>query len=157
MGLVYEWLYQAGGRWGLCAGYFHPFCTHACSRAWELLTEVFPGRMFWLAASVLRLNRGFRSELEWWHRESWNGAPLCAQFDSKCPNVFITSDASGRWSCGAYLEEGDQYKWQEDIVEANITVWGALAHCDGLRTVGQRVGWVHSASTVWQWGSGGRY
>ena len=101
----------------------------------------------------LRLNRNFRSDLEWWHRESWNGAPLCAQFDSKCPNVFITSDASGRWRCRAYLD-GDQYKWQEDIVEANITVrelvpivmvytlWGrewagctVLAQCDNEAVV----------------------
>ena len=55
-------------------------------------------------------------------RLEWDN--LCGQFDPKCQNVVITPDASGRWGCGAYKEEDSfiQYKWQEDIVEANITV-----------------------------------
>ena len=137
--------------------------SHACKVVHP--GRVFLGRMFRLAATVrrpshrLRLNRDFRSDLEWWHRflEGWNGTSLCAQFDTKCPNVVITSDASGRWGCGAYLEEGDrfiQYRWQEDIVESNITVkellpivmacalWGrgwagytVLAQCDNEAVV----------------------
>lgn len=129
--------------------------SHACKVVHP--GRVFPGRMFRLAATVrrpshrLRLNRDFRSDLEWWHRflEGWNGTSLCAQFDPKCPNVVITSDASGKWGCGAYLEEGDrfiQYKWQEDIVESNITVKELLPIV--MACVGQRVGWVHGASTM---------
>ena len=107
----------------------------------------------------LRLNRDFHSDLEWWHRflKGWNGTSRCAQFDPKRPNVVIPLDRAGRWGCGAYPEEGDcsiQYKWQEDIVEANIKVkellpivmdctpWGrewtactVLAQCDNEAVV----------------------
>ena len=113
----------------------------------------------WRPSHHLRLNRDFHSDLEWWHRflKGWNGTSRCAQFDPKRPNVVIPLDRAGRWGCGAYPEEGDcsiQYKWQEDIVEANIKVkellpivmacamWGrewtvctVLAQCDNEAVV----------------------
>lgn len=127
--------------------------------------RVFLSRMFRLAASArrpshrVRLNREFRSDLEWWHSflESWNGVSLCWLFDPKHPGVVITSDASGSWGCGAYLGQGDrwlQYQWQGDTLAANITLkellpivmacalWGrdwsgstVLARCDNEAVV----------------------
>ena len=45
----------------------------------------------------IRLNRGFRSDLEWWSvfLSGWNGVSLLSTVVCKPPDVTITSDASG--------------------------------------------------------------
>ena len=78
-------------------------------------TVVRPGRsflrrLFDLSATVqkphhhLSLNRGARSDLAWWHEflTVWNGVSLLAVLGEQEPTITVTSDASGRWGCGAF-------------------------------------------------------
>ena len=82
---------------------------HACK-------VIRPGRSFQRRAIALlnvtkhphhhiRLNKEFRSDLRWWSVFSshWNGAALLV---SPCSDpstaIFVTSDASGSWGCGAW-------------------------------------------------------
>ena len=54
----------------------------------------------------LRLNRAFHSDLECWCQllSLWNGVSILAPFHREAPDGLITSDASGRWGCGAFHE-----------------------------------------------------
>ena len=100
---------------------------------WFIPGRIFLSRIFHLAAGAhcpshwLHLNTEFRLDLEWWHRflDGWNEASLCKQFDHKEPEIVLTAGTSGRWGCGAYLEEGGswfQYEWQGEVEHANIIV-----------------------------------
>ena len=52
----------------------------------------------------IRLNAGFRADLEWWHNfvTSWNGISMMQREGLLSPGVEIWSDASGSWGCGAH-------------------------------------------------------
>ena len=68
----------------------------------------------------IRLNHSFRCNLERWHLflEKWNEVSLL--WDTDQPAAVMTSDASGRWGCGAFL--WFQVKWPESMPQHHITV-----------------------------------
>ena len=74
----------------------------------------------------IRLNRGFRSDLQWWASflPSWNGVSMMSGVVPAHPTASITSDTSGSWGCGAFSSAGDwfQLKWPEPWSEVHITV-----------------------------------
>ena len=74
----------------------------------------------------VRLNVSFRSDLRWWEifLEEWNGVSLCGGVVPVSPKDTITSDASGRWGCGAFTERGEwfQYRWPAEWESVHITV-----------------------------------
>jgi len=59
----------------------------------------------------IRLNRGFRSDLQWWacFLPSWNGISMMSGVVPPCPTASITSDASGTWGYGAYSSAGEWF------------------------------------------------
>ena len=74
----------------------------------------------------VRLNVGFRSNLRWWELflDEWNGTSLCVGVVPVSPFKTITSNASGRWGCGAFTGTGDwfQYQWPGEWDTVHITV-----------------------------------
>ena len=73
----------------------------------------------------LRLNQEFCSDLEWWFQlaSSWNGVSLLAPHKRECPDLEITSDASGSWGCGAFQgADWFQLQWENQSNPPNITV-----------------------------------
>ena len=93
--------------------------------------RTFLRRMIDLSASAkeldhwVRLNRGFQSDLCWWDSflEDWNGVALCRSVISRPPEATVTSDASGRWGCGAFNDRGDwfQFQWPQEWADVHIT------------------------------------
>ena len=90
----------------------------------------------------VRLNLGFRSDLQWWNLflEDWNEVAMCNSVIYRAPEATITSDASGRWGCGAFTDGGEwfQFRWPAEWEGVHITskellpivaacaVWGSL-------------------------------
>ena len=74
----------------------------------------------------VRLNRAFQSDLHWWDLflEDWNGVALCSSMIQRAPAGIVTSDASGRWGCGAFTESGEwfQFCWPPEWEGVHITV-----------------------------------
>ncbi len=74
----------------------------------------------------VRLNAGFRSDLKWWNcfLPIWNGTCPMSSVVRANPQVVLTSDASGKWGCGAYTSTGDwfQLKFPDSWLEVHITV-----------------------------------
>ena len=64
-------------------------------------------------------------DLYWWHLflEDWNGVGLCSSVVRRPPGGTITSDASGRWGCGAFTKKGEwfQFRWPADWDNVHIT------------------------------------
>ena len=60
----------------------------------------------------IRLNKGFRSDLEWWATflPRWNGVGVIGRNIRVSPRLVITSDASGTWGCGAFTSAGDWFQ-----------------------------------------------
>ncbi len=81
--------------------------------------RTFVSRMYSVAARVreldyyTRLNRGFRSDLHWWHifLHDWNGASFLQLTGSFTSDAYIQTDASGSWGCGGFLN-GLWFQWQ---------------------------------------------
>ena len=73
----------------------------------------------------VRLNKGFRSDLEWWAMflAGWNGVSLLSTVVRKPPDAIVTSDASGGWGCGAFSSAGEwfQCSWPAEWKEVHIT------------------------------------
>ena len=71
----------------------------------------------------VRLTTEFRSDLQWWASflPGWNGRAILPQTD---PTHAVTSDASGRWGCGAVSDAGEyfQVQWPESWAQVNIAV-----------------------------------
>ena len=66
-----------------------------------------------------------RSDIKWWamFASQWNGTSMLVRFDKANPQVFVTSDASGNWGCGAF--EGTkwlQFKWPRLMEACHISV-----------------------------------
>ena len=63
------------------------------------LTSLLKGRR--REAQYIRLNAEARADIMWWlvFAKVWNGISLCPRLS---PQVFVTSDASGSWGCGAF-------------------------------------------------------
>ncbi len=81
----------------------------------------------------IRLSKGFRSDLAWWltFTEAWNGTSLLTT-PHHMPHVVMTSDASGKWGCGA-IRSWFQLTW--DYRSSALTIaekvlacatWGSL-------------------------------
>ena len=74
----------------------------------------------------VRLNSAFRSDLHWWvvFLEDWNGVGLCSSVLQRPPSATVTSDASGRWGCGAFTHSGEwfQFQWHKAWEHVHITV-----------------------------------
>ena len=71
----------------------------------------------------LRLCRGARSDLEWWFQfiATWNGVSMIRPPSQQ--GICLTSDASGKWGCGAFCEKSwFQLQWPESIRQAHISV-----------------------------------
>lgn len=75
-------------------------------------------RMIDLASAVrelhynVRLNSGFRSDLHWWacFLPAWNGIGMMTGVIPTAIAGTITSDASGKWGCGAYSPKGEWFQ-----------------------------------------------
>ena len=54
--------------------------------------------------AFLRLNVEARSDILWWSTfiESWNGLSMMHNLDKARPDIYVTSDTSGSWGCGAF-------------------------------------------------------
>ena len=98
-----------------------------------------------------------RADMEWWYRfiANWNGTAMMFANDAH-PDITITSDASGNWGCGAYVDkQWFMLPWMGPIKDLHITVkelapivvaaimWGenwrgrsVLARCDNAAVVG---------------------
>ena len=106
--------------------------NHACK-------VVKPGRSFlrrildllrWSGASAapqphhhIRLNREFRSDLQWWRSfiVGWNGVSVWKEQEQ--PTIKVTSDASGSWGCGAWCKRlWFNLQWPEVARDLSITV-----------------------------------
>ncbi len=74
----------------------------------------------------IRLNRGFRSDLEWWAMflRDWNGVSMMTSVARTPPQRTLTSDASGNWGCGAFSCTGGwfQCQWPSSWAGIHITV-----------------------------------
>ena len=126
--------------------------------------RIFVRRMYSVAAQVkeldhfTRLNKGFRSDLFWWHTfvREWNGCSfLKGVAGAPLPQIAIQTDASGTLGCGALLQKKwMQWQWPEEWLPIAImakelvpivlscAVWGPeLAHkpvlfqCDNMSVV----------------------
>ena len=133
-------------------------------------TIVRPGRTFLrrlydLSSSVskpdhhIKLNVSARSDLAWWCQflSNWNGISLMASLGEFNPIFTLTSDASGKWGCGAFWDKGwFQLPWKHTNCpgDANIAekelipivisaaVWGkswqgcvVQSRCDNMAVV----------------------
>ncbi len=60
----------------------------------------------------VRLNKEFRSDLEWWacFLPTWNGVGMMSGVSPSEVAGVITSDASGSWGCGAFSSEGNWFQ-----------------------------------------------
>lgn len=109
-------------------------------------------------AHHIRLNKGFRADLQWWNTfvEEWNGISTIPPSPSQVPMEFyLYSDAAGRWGCGAvYNQAWFQLQWPEGCEQFSIAfkelvpiliaalVWGkgwegqrVLSFCDNEAVV----------------------
>ena len=72
------------------------------------------------------LNEGFRSDQHWWavFLDDWNGVSMLDSLVHKIPSTTLTSDASGRWGCGAFSSSGAwfQFRWPPAWEAIHITV-----------------------------------
>ena len=70
----------------------------------------------------VRLNHQFRADLLWWQTFAahWNGVATLLPVGA--PAVEVTSDASGRWGCGAWTQQSwFQFQWPEPARVHHIT------------------------------------
>ncbi len=111
--------------------------------------RTFLRRMIDLAASVkglhhiVRLNKGFRSDLQWWacFLPKWNGTSMMSGLE-RAERVAgtITSDASGGWGCGAFTSTGEwfQLRWPASWAGVHITIKELVPVVLGLALWGQQ-------------------
>ena len=94
--------------------------------------RTFVARMYSEAARLrrlsffTRLSDGFRSDLRWWYLfvHAWNGVSfLECSMTPQPPDIFIETDASGSWGCGALFNNlWFQLKWSTEWKPIDITV-----------------------------------
>ena len=71
----------------------------------------------------IRLNREFRSDLQWWRSfaRDWNGVSYLK--DQAQATVQVVSDASGNWGCGAWWEGAwFHLQWPGVALDMTITI-----------------------------------
>ena len=72
----------------------------------------------------IRLNKEARSDIMWWHCfiAHWNGLSMMLDDRKVNPDIVLTSDASGRWGCGAFWNTSwFQLEWSEALSSLHIT------------------------------------
>ena len=71
------------------------------------------------SAHHIRLNRSFRSDLQWWRAfaTTWNGISYLATNASSQ----FASDASGTWGCGAW-HGSSWFQWQWGVLSRNLDI-----------------------------------
>ena len=87
----------------------------------------------------VRLNRQFRADLGWWRSFiiHWNG--VSALPSVAAPAFEVTSDASGRWGCGAWTGGSwFQFEWPEAAQHHHITFKELFAVVLACATWGER-------------------
>ena len=66
-----------------------------------------------------------RSDIKWWSAFSsqWNGTSMLVRFSKQHPSIFVSSDASGTWGCGAF-ERGHwfQLQWPQSMDNCHISI-----------------------------------
>ena len=75
--------------------------------------------------AFLRLNLEARSDTLWWSTfiESWNGLSMMHNLHKAHPDIYVTSDASGSWVCGAFSASfWFQYRWPGEMTSMHTTV-----------------------------------
>ena len=73
----------------------------------------------------IRLSREARSDIEWWYQfaGTWNGVSILRAQKQEQPHIVVTSDASGRWGCGAFFDQKwFQLQWASSMQDSNITI-----------------------------------
>ena len=74
----------------------------------------------------IRLNRGFKLDLEWWALffSVWNGITMMSSVCCTQPMATVTSDASSGWGCGVFSSNGQwfQCRWPGSWESVHITV-----------------------------------
>ena len=73
----------------------------------------------------IRLSREPRSDIEWWYQfaGTWNGVSILRAQKQEQPHIVVTSDASGRWGCGAFFDQKwFQLQWASSMQDSNITI-----------------------------------
>ena len=105
----------------------------------------------------VRLNVSARSDIIWWRvfAEQWNGTSMLYAYKKANPQMHVFSDASGRWGCGAYMNDlWFQFEWPPEMLDCHISskemipivmaamVWGSMweglsvrFHCDNSAVV----------------------
>ena len=73
----------------------------------------------------IRLSRKARSDIECWYQfaADWNGISILQVQRREQPNAIVTSDASGRWGCGAFWDQSwFQLQWSRMLQDTHITI-----------------------------------
>ena len=75
----------------------------------------------------IKLTSGFRSDLAWWRTflKSWNGVSMLspAKARTQPPDAVVTSDASGKWGCGAFWKlTWFQFAWEKPLCNLSIAI-----------------------------------
>ena len=103
--------------------------NHACKAVRQGRT--FLRRLIDLSKTVrnpghfIRLNAAARSDIMWWYEFAclWNGVSMLSNRRRANPDVVITSDASGKWGCGAYSDaDWFQLQWGPESDCLHITI-----------------------------------
>ena len=95
-----------------------------------------PGRSFLRRMTILakvvvkpwhhiRINASFRADLAWWKEflRVWNGITMMTTLDEQAPGGMVTSDASGRWVCGAFSGSNwFQLQWNTNLLSKSIAI-----------------------------------
>ena len=78
----------------------------------------------WPCRTII-ISGGFRSDLHWWSwfLGRWNGVRILSS-GSNTHKAVVTSDASDKWGCEAFLDDGKwfQISWQGFWLQVHITV-----------------------------------
>ena len=89
----------------------------------------------------IRLNRGFKSDLQWWScfLPNWNGVSMMARAPRRY-DATVTSDASGGWGCGAFSSTGYwfQLQWPGSWEKLHITIKELLPVVVGIAMWGSK-------------------
>ena len=91
----------------------------------------------------IRLNKEARADIHWWmvFVGTWNGISF---YPGSAPSVYVTSDASGSWGCGAFSgSEWFHLQWPEVVQGEDITFKELLPIVLAVTTWGSRWRGMH--------------
>ena len=99
----------------------------------------------------IRLGREFCSDLTWWSLflEAWNGVSLLCTAKRDSTDIFITSDASGSWGCGAFRQQKwFQCSWHKSWETVDILAKELIPIVIAAAILGKAWGAVLCSATV---------